>query len=297
MNMRKIFPKIMNDLAQKDDKLVVLIGDVGHGGLLQFQKQYPDRFYNLGIAEQSMVGIAAGLALGGMHPVCFTIAPFLIERAFEQIKIDLCYQKLDVALVSVGASFDYANLGCTHHCYEDISVLRTLPNIDIFVPGNAKEFEYLFNKTWQNGKSKYFKLSEDSVFEDMICEPYCFYEYRCGKEKLVITSGSISKNIIRIEKDIGVIYLSTLSNLFRIQEEKLLNIMKKYDKIITVEENSIVGGLGDMIFDLCSKNSYNIPIKKIGIPHIFLENYGTADEHRKKLGLTYEDLRQQINEF
>ena len=133
--MRKTFANMMEHMASIDDRLVVLIGDISHYLLKDFELKYPDRFYNVGICEQSIVSMAAGLAMEGLKPVVHTIAPFCVERAYEQIKVDLCYQNLDVTIVSVGGSFDYAHLGCTHHCYEDVSILRPLPNIDIYVPG------------------------------------------------------------------------------------------------------------------------------------------------------------------
>ena len=158
--MRKAFAESMIELAEKDDKLVLLIGDISHYLLKDFEDRFPDRFFNAGICEQSIVGVAAGLAMEGYRPVVHTIAPFCVERAYEQIKVDLCYQELDVTIISVGSSFDYAHLGCTHHCYEDISILRPLPNIDLFVPGTSSEYKKLINDSWNNGRSKYFKLTK-----------------------------------------------------------------------------------------------------------------------------------------
>ena len=159
--MRNTFAQTLTSLAEEDERLVLLIGDISHHLLRDFQSRFPNRFYNAGICEQSIVSMAAGLAAEGLKPVVHTIAPFCVERAFEQIKIDLCYQNLDVSIVSVGSSFDYAHLGCTHHCYEDVSILRSLPNIDIFVPGRSSEFVDIFKSTWGNGHPKYFKLSKD----------------------------------------------------------------------------------------------------------------------------------------
>ena len=158
--MRKAFAEAMIELAEHDPKMVLLIGDISHYLLKDFEDKFPERFFNAGICEQSIIGVAAGLAMEGYRPVVHTIAPFCVERAYEQIKVDLCYQELDVTIISVGASFDYAHLGCTHHCYEDVSILRPLPNIDIFVPGTSSEFKALIKDSWNNGRSKYFKLSK-----------------------------------------------------------------------------------------------------------------------------------------
>jgi transketolase len=119
--MRKQFADTLQDVG-RDKNVVVLIGDISHYLLRNFEKDYPDRFYNLGIAEQSMMGIAAGLSMKGFHPVVHSITPFITERCFEQIKDDFCYQGLGVNIVSVGSGFDYADLGCTHHAYDDIAI-------------------------------------------------------------------------------------------------------------------------------------------------------------------------------
>ena len=125
--MRNQFKITSLDIAKKDEMSCMLIGDISHHLLREYEEKYPNRFYNLGICEQSLIGIASGMATQGFRPIVHTIAPFCVERAFEQIKIDLCYQKMDVTIISVGSSFDYAHLGCTHHCYEDVAILRSLP--------------------------------------------------------------------------------------------------------------------------------------------------------------------------
>ena len=121
--MRRRFGKIINELAKKDKKIVLLVGDIGYGIFDDFRKENPNRFFNLGICEQSLIGAASGMALEGLKPWVYTITPFLIERSYEQIKLDFGYQKLPINLISVGGSFDYSKLGCSHHCYNDISIL------------------------------------------------------------------------------------------------------------------------------------------------------------------------------
>lgn len=157
--MRKQFAKTMVEVGG-DDRLVVMLGDISHFLLRDFEAKYPNRFYNMGIAEQGMIGMAAGAAMNGFFPVVHSIAPFIIERCLEQIKDDLCYQKLGVNLVSCGAAFDYAALGCTHHCYDDVAILRAQPNMQVIVPGSSQEFDALFKETYANGSPTYFRLSE-----------------------------------------------------------------------------------------------------------------------------------------
>src|SRR6266568_1550695 len=160
--MRKQFVKTVTDLLRQDNRVVLLLGDIGVYGFRDAFKEFPDRVYNVGILEQSTVSMAAGLAQAGMIPIVHTIAPFLVERAFEQLKIDFGYQRLPGIFVSVGGSYDYASLGCTHHCPGDVALMQTIPGSQIFVPGHPVEFGSLLTQTYNNGGLKYFRLSERS---------------------------------------------------------------------------------------------------------------------------------------
>jgi len=294
--MRKQFSKSVLDIGNIDDKCCVLIGDISHYLLKDFESSFQDRFYNLGICEQSLIGLASGMALNGMKPIIHTIAPFCVERAFEQIKIDLCYQKTDVTIVSVGSSFDYAHLGCTHHCYEDVSILRTLPNMQIFVPGNSKEFDFLLKQTWGNGFPKYFKLSNKEHKYDLDIKPF---EHKIVQEGIgntvIFVNGHLLDEVMEsVSNEHTVIYMPCLSFITDESEQEISNMIKD-KKIYIIEENSIIGGLGDLIFNISCK--YNIPIdaKKIAIPNEFLTKYGKAEQHREKLGLTSSNFKQILD--
>ena len=287
--MRQQFAKSSIDLAQTDSKTMMLIGDISHHLLREFESKFTDRFLNAGICEQALVGMASGMAMGGMRPIVHTIAPFCVERAFEQIKVDLCYQKLDVTIVSVGSSFDYASLGCTHHCYEDVAILRSLPEIQVFVPGSSAEFDNLIKKTWGNGSPKYFKLSTREHDVGIQCEPFqvkLVQDYDDSKA-VVVVNGHLLQDVIGNER-VDVIYTSTLSSLDDESKQLIRDRVRKSNRVITVEENSIIGGLADLVSDVIfEEESEGLKsFTRIGIPRKFLTNYGTADQHRANLGLT-----------
>lgn len=295
--MRKQFAKTMIEIGEADKNAALLIGDISHFLLKEYEEKYTNRFYNLGICEQSLIGIAAGMSLSGMRPVVHTIAPFCVERAFEQIKIDLCYQNTDVTIISVGSSFDYAHLGCTHHCYSDISILRTLPNIDIFAPGNSLEFDQLFKKTWGNGRPKYFKLSNKEHKFNFNVEPYEFKIIEKTKsEKVLFVSGHLLDEVVEANDGKNtIIYLSSFSNITKESKKEIIEITKN-KTCFSIEENSEIGALSDLIFDIMSKNNQTINLKKIGIPNRFLTSYGKPEEHREVLGLTAKKIRKIIDE-
>lgn len=158
--MRKQFFSTLLDLFAEDERLFLLLGDIGVHGFRALLADFPQRALNLGILEQSMIGVSAGLASEGFIPIVHTIAPFMIERAYEQIKIDLAYQQLGANLVSVGASYDYAGLGCTHHCPADVSLMYNIPGARIILPGSAQEFDLAFRSFYSSGIN-YFRISED----------------------------------------------------------------------------------------------------------------------------------------
>jgi transketolase len=160
LSLRPQFAETITTLAEKDLRVVMIVGDISHGIFGQMRLRSPSRYFNIGICEPSMVSVAAGLSAQGLIPVVHTIAPFLIERSYEQIKLGFSYQNLGANLVSVGGSFEYSKLGCTHHCYSDYSLISKLPNSQIFFPGSAEEFNDLFLENYDNGKLNYFRLTE-----------------------------------------------------------------------------------------------------------------------------------------
>ena len=293
--MRKAFAKIVIGLARKDPKLVVLIGDISHYLFKDFEKEFPDRFYNIGICEQTMVSVAAGLAINGMRPIIHTIAPFCVERAYEQIKIDLCYQDLDVTMVSVGGSFDYAHLGCTHHCYEDVSILRPLPNMDIYVPGTNREFSNLLVQSWYNGRPKYFKLNKTQHSQDtkVIPEEVVVFNKGRATNPILFVNGHLLDTVADLE-DHTIIYSPTIEPLSLNSQLAISQLLHIHQDAIVIEENSKIGAFADKISDISSECGAKVAIKKVGIPRKFCLNYGSASDQRKELGLTKEAILEAI---
>ena len=157
--MRHRFANICSKLVKSDNKSVVMVGDISHFLLRDTEKIAPERFYNIGICEQSMVSIAAGMSIEGLKPIIHTIAPFLVERAYEQIKVDLGYQHTDVTLVTVGGTYDYSDLGCTHHCYNDIALMRSIPNMEVYTPSCEEDLVYCLPEILSNESPCYVRLN------------------------------------------------------------------------------------------------------------------------------------------
>jgi transketolase len=156
--MRRKFGKIIDDLAKKDDKIVLLVGDIGYSIFDDFRKNHPKRFFNLGICEQSLIGVASGLALEGLKPWVYTITPFLIERPFEQIKLDINQQKANVKLVGFA---DYPHLGPTHSELDAKKLMSLFKNIKSYFPNNSQETERFVKKCYKRNGPTFISLKTD----------------------------------------------------------------------------------------------------------------------------------------
>ncbi len=290
--MRKQFVKTVEDILEKDKKLVLLLGDIGVFGFRNSFTKYPDRVYNIGILEQSTIGLAAGLAMHDFVPVVHTIAPFIVERSLEQIKDDFGYQRLGGNFVSVGASYDYAALGCTHHCPGDVGILKNVPEIEIVLPGTPTEFDGLFKQSYNNGHPTYFRLSEKSNIESNKVKFGKANVIKKGKHATVITVGPMLDKVKEACKDMDVtiLYYTTLTPFDR---ETLRKNMSG-DKIIICEPYYS----GALDFDVLETFiGKKIQIFHIGVPREFLRNYGTTADHDVYLKLTPKDIKGKINKI
>ena len=137
--MRNAFAHEATRLASTDSRVVLLSGDIGNRLFDDFKKKHPDRFYNCGVAEANMIGVAAGLAMSGLRPICYTITPFITYRCLEQIRVDVCYHNVPAIIVGTGSGLSYASLGGTHHSCEEMGMLRLLPNLTVVAPADEHE--------------------------------------------------------------------------------------------------------------------------------------------------------------
>src|SRR3989338_7811842 len=193
--MRKQFVKTVGDILNRDKRLVVLLGDIGVFGFRDSFKTHPNRVYNIGILEQATISLAAGLAKTDLIPVVHTIAPFIVERSLEQLKVDFAFQRLGGNFVNVGASYDYAALGAPHHCPADIGILKNVPGMEIVVPGTADEFDALFRQSYGDGHPTYFRLSERGNTENRKVTFGKATVIKKGKKATAIAVGPILKNM------------------------------------------------------------------------------------------------------
>ncbi|MBI3320394.1 MAG: hypothetical protein HYZ89_07420 [Candidatus Omnitrophica bacterium] len=300
--LRQQFADTMLAVGQADPHLVVLIGDISHFILQPFAKACPGRFYNIGICEPTMVSMGAGLAKAGLIPVMHTIAPFLIERSFEQLKLDFCYQGLGGNLITVGGAFDYANLGCTHHCYGDFALLKTLPRTQIVYPASPIEFDALFRQTYRNGLLTLFRVPAHVHGETFNCE-----DIQIGKG-LTLTEGSnltliatgpqlrsaleACEPLREMGWDPEILYLHTIRPL---DTELIRASVRKTGRVVVIEEHSWCGGLGDEVLR-ATHDLGGIQYASLAIPDAFVRTYGTYHDHCEALGLSPNGILRTVAE-
>lgn len=289
--MRKQFPKTIQELMSTDQQLVVLLGDIGVFGFRHVFAEYPERIYNIGILEQSTISVAAGLAIQKFIPVVHTIAPFIVERALEQLKDDFGYQQLGGNFVSVGASYDYASLGCTHHCPGDVGILKNIPDMEIILPGTAAEFDSLFKQVYANGHPSYFRLSEESNADSLPVEFGQALLIKKGTKATVLAIGNMLDRVVAActDLDVTILYYTTISPF----DAELVQV--NYHSKIVVCEPYYSGALShDIMMSLAPRPA---TLLSIGVPRQFLRKYGSIDEHNKYLGLDATSIRDQITSF
>ena len=282
--MRKQFKNTVMDLAGQDDNIVMVFGDVSVYLFKEFQNKYPARFYNMGICENTLVSVAAGLGAMGFNTFVHTIAPFITERSYEQIKLDMCYSRFGGNIVSCGASFDYAWDGATHHSYTDLAILRLLPGMEVLQPGSRKELDILLRNLYNNGNTTYFRLSDHPHEIDLPVEFGKGVLLKdAGADVTVMTAGPILGNVMEAVKDLDVnlVYFHTIKPV-----DRELIYRFRHTRIVVIHD---AFGLYEAV---CEMPNINASILSIG--DNFCSWYGTLDQIRKKVGLDVESIREYV---
>lgn len=282
--MRKAFPQVTETLMRKNKKIFCLLGDIGVFSFRDIFKNYKNRILNMSTMEQSMIGFAAGLSKIGFIPIIHTIAPFLVLRALDQIKIDFVYNKLKCNIVSVGASNDYTKLGTTHHCFEDINILSNYKDINLFIPSSPEQFKYLFKKYYNNNLINYFRISEKNINFNIKTNGYL--KNKRNKSLLIIVGNSYDYNDLKKEK-IDVYYVNKIS------KEMKFNFLKKYKNILIIEPY-FGNVLERRIKEKLNKKVY---ISTCSYQETIIHKYGDKKEQDKYLKFDKKNISKKINEF
>lgn len=284
----------VTDFIREDDNSALLLVDIGVWAFRDILKEFPERVKNIGIFEDGMISVAAGLSLQGIVPIVYGITPFIVERALEQIKLDFIYQGIGGNLVTTGAAYDFSTLGYSHFCAEDIRVLKALTELEIVTPGSGSEFKKLFNKIKNNGKLTYFRLTDHPNINEVDVEFGKANIIKRGSNATIVVFAEMLDAVIEAtrELDVNVVYYTTINPF----DADTLREVENTGKIMIVEpfyEGSMVD---DIVFALKGKS---LIVDSIGVPRKVLRDYGTKKEKDVLYGLTakaiYDKLAQLCN--
>lgn len=309
--MRNAFAEELVELAKDNDKIVLLSGDIGNRLFDKYKESFSDRFFNCGVAEANLMGMAAGMALTGLKPITYTITPFITTRCYEQIRNDVCYHNVPVTIVGVGSGLCYAACGPTHHSCEDIAIMRALPNMTVICPGDAYEVKAALKAAMQHNGPVYIRLGkkkEPLIHKDVP-------EFTIGKAIVVkeskdndndsgvciLSTGNILPEAIKAGEELEKKGISTQVVSFHtvkpLDNELLKDVFSKFKVVATVEEHSLVGGFGSAVAEWEADNG-NLAAKlvRIGTNDSFFTKVGNHEYARKYFGLTSESIVKKISE-
>ena len=301
--MRAAFIRALLGLAERDDRIYLVVGDLGYSIVEPFVERFPTRYLNVGVAEQNMTGIAAGMALCGKVVFTYSIANFPTLRCVEQIRNDVCYHNADVKIVSVGGGLAYGALGITHHATEDIAVMRALPNTVVVAPGDPVEAELATRAVVEQPGPCYLRLGKSG--EPRIHEPgvdFCLGKaitVREGDDLCLVATGSMLYKAVKVAELLSrdgiqarVLSMHTLKPL---DTEAILGAARETAAIVTLEEHSVTGGLGSAVAETLAESSeFRVPFKRLGLPPVFTSLVGNHGYLQEAYSLSVEGIRRLL---
>ena len=291
----------------KNPNIIFLTGDLGFNALEPIKERFPDRFVNVGIAEQHMVGMAAGLALEGKKVVVYSIASFSTLRPYEQIRTDVCYHDLDVKIIGVGGGVNYATHGITHHTVEDIAIMNVLPNMKVLAPGYSWEATEATKALMKTKGPAYMRLGlspgvdfSKSHFDFSLGRGHVVKE---GKDIVLLSTGNILNIVMEkarlLEESLGKsVCVISLPSIKPLDEALILKYAKDAEGIFTIEEHSVIGGLGSLVGALLW--AHGVPRKKFhafGFPDRFVKDVGDRSHLLQLVGIEPNALAKKVEEI
>jgi transketolase len=282
--MRPQIAATLTELFERDDHLAIVLAEISTDLFQGPRRSDPTRAVNVGIMEATMVGVAAGFAMEGFHPVAHTIGPFMAERPLEQLKLDFGYQGLEGTFVSVGGSYDYGAEGGTHHAPGDVGVLATIPGMEILAPGTAAEADRLVRAIYANGRASYLRASVAQNAVSFEVEPGRLEVARHashGGAPVVVAFGPMLSRTLEAAEGLDVT-VAYATSVVPFDGPGLAAIAGDHPHLIAVEpwyEGTVTGALAAAVAHVPGR------IEAIGVPRRFLRDYGTAAEHDRANGL------------
>ncbi len=304
----------LTELVDGGTDLIVMVSDsTSTSKIASFQRRYEDRVINVGIAEQNMVGMAAGLALGGHVVFTANAAPFLVARANEQVKNDVCYSRTNVKMLGLNAGVAYGPLASTHHAIDDVSIMSGLGNVQIFAPCDALEAAQMVRYAASVDGPVYIRLDNakfpmlhdvDHVFEpgkpDVLLQGRAIEEAG-GRRVVVVALGSVVGEAFAACEALrakGIaLTLVNLSSIRPLDTDRLIDILNEHDDIVTVEEHSLHGGIGALIAVQLARRGIARRLRMLGVTEGEFAHYGTRAGIRRHYGIDAQGIESAVAEM
>lgn len=280
--MRDAFISTLEKLAQKDKKIILIVNDQGAPSLDNFKKNLPNQFLNSGISEQNIIAVAAGLSIKGFKPYIYSINSFIIYRTIEYIKIDLCAMNQPVKIFGVGSGYSYPEDGPTHHSTEDVSLIGSLPNIELYNPSDSIIMKHIVHKVYKSKKPSVVRMDRQfclPVYSNILpnlSKGFC--EVIKNKKNCIVTTGFFTSKIKTFLNEnkinCGLIDFFEIKNF---DIKSFANVIRRYKNLITIEEHSLRFGIGSIISTIITDYNLKTKLSRMGLLEHKTFNYGTRD--------------------
>ncbi len=299
--MRNRFSKKIHEIFEKQNNLIFLTGDLGYNALENIQETFPKRFLNAGVAEQNMVGVAAGLAYEGKSVFIYSIAPFVVFRCLEQIKLDICIHNHPVFIIGNGGGYGYGIMGATHHAIEDIACLSPLPNMICWVPSFLEDVDYCIEQIIERKGPAYLRLGLGISYPNKI-EIGCINHIVKSTEELkvtIISQGPIVKSVLSaIEGLTGIDLFTILTVPLTSITQNLLNSIRTSNKVLIIEEHVERGGLAEhLIIQFVKMNLGILHYETLSAKGYPSKTFGNQEFHLQESGLDSKNIKQVLTKL
>ena len=306
IGMRDAFFDGLYPIAQKERDLIMMTADNGAPSLDQFSENLVNQFFQVGIAEAQMVGMAAGMAFEGKKVYCYAIAPFVTTRVHEQVKLDVCAMNLPVVLLGIGAGYGYDVMGPSHHTVEDISIMRALPNMKIHSPADSVCAASLAQLSYEDPAPQYIRFDRAGIpnlYEGKTVDDFRagLMRVREGHDLYIVATGimvhqglKVAEELSKVGIDAGVLDLHRVKP---INTELLFEYLDQVEKVVTLEEHLLSGGLGSMIAEIFVDEGITTPLLRIGQEDRFVFDYGGREVIWEKYGLDVAAVNERIQKW
>ena len=303
--MRTLFNKVLVDLAKEDERIWMILADIGYGEIEPFRDAFPERWYNCGVAEQNMTGVACGVAMEGNIAVTYSIANFPTLRCLEQIRNDVCYHNANVKIVVIGGGLAYGALGVSHQATEDIAIMRALPNMVVFCPCDFAEAEAGVHAMIAHDGPFYYRCGykkEPRMHEGEITfELGKATQVRDGADATIFFTGTIGNQVLPAVEQLAADGLScrvvSLHTVKPIDRPAIVKAAEETGAIVTVEEHQLQGGLGSAVAEvLCDEGVAPRKFLRIALPDLYVSKVGTHEWLLNEYGLSAPKIAARIRE-